>query len=110
MRITILRYVTASGQDVVGHWLSTLRDPRARAKITARLTRLALGNFGDSKPLRAGVHELRIDEGPGYRVYFAMIDRTCVLLLCGGDKRKQSKDIDRAIEFLGDYKRRSVAS
>jgi putative addiction module killer protein len=65
---------------------------------------LAVGNFGDCKPLRQGLSELRIDSGPGYRVYYAMIGRESVLLLCGGDKRKQSADIDRALEYLKDYK------
>ena len=94
----IRRYVTQSGKDLLGGWLAGLNDLRAVAKIAARLNRLAVGNFGDSKPLREGVCELRIDWGPGYRVYYAMIGRTCVLLLGGGDKRKQSADIARAIE------------
>jgi probable addiction module antidote protein len=65
---------------------------------------LALGNFGDCKALREGVSELRIDWGPGYRLYFGRLGRECVLLLCGGDKRKQSADIERAIDYLKDYK------
>jgi putative addiction module killer protein len=65
------------------------------------------GNFGDCKSLRGGLFELRIDWGPGYRVYYAMIGRTCVLLLCGGDKRKQSTDIKRAAEYLKDYLERT---
>ena|ERR1051326_5373380 len=104
----VLRYVTESGKDVVGDWLTGLRDARTRAKIAARLARLSAGNFGDCKPLQDGVRELRIDWGPGYRIYYAMIKQTCVLLLCGGDKRKQSADIDRAIEYLKDYKERTA--
>jgi putative addiction module killer protein len=65
------------------------------------------GNFGDCKPVGEGVSELRIDYGPGYRVYFAMITPATVLLLCGGDKRRQAADIARAIEYLKDHKRRS---
>jgi putative addiction module killer protein len=103
----VLRYVTTSGTDVVGEWLVQLRDQQARARIAARIARLAAGNFGDCKPLRHGVWELRIDWGPGYRVYYAMAGRTCVLLLCGGDKRKQASDIERAIGFWSDYKQRS---
>jgi putative addiction module killer protein len=73
-----------------------------------RIDRLALGNFGDCKPLREGVSELRIDWGPGYRLYYSMLGQTCVLLLFGGDKRKQSSDISRAIANLRDYKERTA--
>jgi len=66
-----------------------------------------LGNFGDCRALREGVSELRIDWGPGYRVYYAMMGRTCVLLLCGGDKRRQLSDMKRAIEYLEDFKERT---
>jgi putative addiction module killer protein len=104
--IEIRRYTTRLGKDVVGDWLASLED-NARARIATRIDRLALGNFGDCKPLREGVSELRIDWGPGYRLYYAMMGRTCVLLLCGGDKRKQSSDINRALEYLKDYKERT---
>ncbi len=103
----VLHYVTEAGRDVFGEWLMGLSDARARAKVAARVARLAAGNFGDCKPLKEGVCELRVDWGPGYRVYYAMAGRTCVLLLCAGDKRKQSSDIERAIEYWKDYKRRS---
>lgn len=103
----VLRYVTESGKDVVGRWLADLNDAQAKARIAARITRLSVGNFGDCKPLQDGVSELRIDWGPGYRVYYAMAGRTCVLLLCGGDKRKQQADIKRAVEYWRDYKRRT---
>jgi len=99
--------VTASGKDVIGDWLATLRDPRAVAKILVRIDRLASGNFGDTKSLRDGVRELRIHWGPGYRVYYALVDRTCLLLLCGGDKRGQSSDIDKAVEYWKDYQQRT---
>ena len=105
--IEVLRYVTESGEDVFGEWLAGLADSRARAKVAARIARLAAGNFGDSKSLREGVSELRIDWGPGYRVYFARVGRTVVLLLCGGDKRRQSVDIERAVSYWQDYKRRT---
>jgi putative addiction module killer protein len=104
----VLRYVTASGTVVVSQWLGGLRDNQARARIAARFLRLAAGNFGDCKPLRDGVWEMRIDIGPGYRIYYAIAGRTCVLLLCGGDKRKQSADINRAVEFWKDYQQRTV--
>jgi len=105
--IEVRRYVARSGSDVIGDWLASLEDLKARARIAARLDRLSLGNFGDCKPLREGVSELRIDWGPGYRVYYAMLGRTCVLLLCGGDKRRQASDIKRAIKYLEDFKERT---
>ncbi|MBI3645213.1 MAG: type II toxin-antitoxin system RelE/ParE family toxin [Acidobacteriales bacterium] len=105
--IEIRHYVSRSGKDVFDDWLSELADPRAQAKVASRINRLAAGNFGDCKPLRKGLCELRIDWGPGYRVYYTMIGRVCVLLLCGGDKRKQSSDIVRALEYLEDYKERT---
>ena len=104
--IEVRRYTTRAGKDAVGDWLAALED-KARTRVAVRIDRLSLGNFGDSKPLREGVSELRIDWGPGYRLYYAMVGRTCVLLLCGGDKRKQSSDISRAIENLKDYKERT---
>jgi putative addiction module killer protein len=85
--IEVRWYVNRAGKDIVIDWLADL-GPILQAKIDVRISRLALGNFGDCKPLREGVSELRIDYGPGYRVYYGMLGRTCVLLLCGGDKRK----------------------
>ncbi len=108
--IEIRHYVSRAGKDVFDDWLSQLADTRAEAKIASRINRLAAGNFGDCKLLRQGVCELRIDWGPGYRVYYAMLGRLCVLLLCSGDKRKQSSDVDRALEYLRDYKQRSETS
>jgi putative addiction module killer protein len=108
--IEIRHYLTTSGKDVFEEWLESLKDDRAAARIAVRIARLAAGNLGDCRPLRDGVWELRIDRGPGYRVYYAMIGRMCVLLLCGGDKRKQSADIARAVEFLNDYKQRTGES
>lgn len=103
----VRRYLTTSGIDVFGKWLNDLADDRTRAKIAARVLRLAAGNFGDCKRLRGGVRELRIDWGPGYRVYFAMDGRSIVLLLCGGDKRRQSADIERAFGYWNDYQQRT---
>jgi putative addiction module killer protein len=105
--IEVRHYVSPAGIDVFDEWLSELADRRAQAKIAARINRLAAGNFGDCKPLREGVCELRIDWGPGYRVYYAMAGRVCVLLLCGGDKRKQSADIARAIDYFKDFRERT---
>lgn len=106
----VIRYVTESGEDVVGDWLEDLNDSRAEAKVIVRIDRLAKGNFGDCKRLGSGISELRINWGPGYRVYFSIVDRQCVLLLCAGDKRRQSADIDRAIEYLKDYEKRAKKS
>src|SRR5688572_13026356 len=105
----VRRYVTSRGVDVFGDWLGRLRDRQARARVAVRINRLALGHFGDCKPLREGVWELRIKWGPGYRVYYAMAEDECVLLLCGGDKRRQTADINRAVEYWNDYKRRVEA-
>ena len=103
----IRHYLSRAGRDVFDDWLSQLADARAQARVVTRINRLALGNFGDCKRLRQGLCELRIDWGPGYRVYYAMLGKLCVLLLCGGDKRKQSSDIDRALEYLKDYNERT---
>jgi putative addiction module killer protein len=108
--IEVRHYVDRARKDVFDDWLTQLADARAQAKIAVRINRLGAGNFGDCKPLRQGVCELRIDWGPGYRVYYPMIGRECVLLLCGGDKRKQSADIERALEYLKDYKERTGTS
>jgi len=105
--IEIRHYVTRAGKDVFDDWLTQLADARAQAKIAARINRLAAGNFGDCKSLRQGLFELRIDWGPGYRVYFARVGTECVLLLCGGDKRKQAADIERALDYLADYRERT---
>jgi putative addiction module killer protein len=85
--------------DVFDHWYDGLRDRQGRARIAARLRRVELGNFGDVKPVGSGVSELRIDCGPGYRVYLTQRGLEVVILLAGGDKRTQSKDIEAAIEM-----------
>jgi len=77
-------------------WLTRLRDRAARMRINARIRRLSLGNFGDVKPVGDGISELRIDYGPGYRVYFVQRGSALVVLLAGGDKRTQERDIARA--------------
>ncbi len=104
----IRRYLTGMGKDVFGEWLAGLKDARTQAKIVARIDRLSVGNFGDCKALGGGLFELRIDWGPGYRVYYALVGKACVLLLCGGDKRTQSSDIKRALLYLKDYRERTL--
>jgi putative addiction module killer protein len=79
-------------------WLTSLKDRVGKAKITARLQRLELGNAGDHAPVGDGVSELRVHSGPGYRVYYKQTDRTIIVILCGGDKSTQDKDIRRAKE------------
>jgi len=106
--ILIRQYTTPSGRNIFASWLDSLPDRRAQSRIAARLERITAGNFGDCKPVGGGVSELRIDYGPGYRIYFARIGTTCILLLCGGDKRRQNADIATAVEFLKDFKRRSA--
>ena len=87
--------------DVFAAWFAGLRDRQARARITVRIRRLSLGNPGDVKPVGSGVSEMRIDYGPGYRVYFVSRGATVVILLCGGHKRSQDRDIAHALELAG---------
>ena len=88
--------------DVFSKWLVELRDIRARARIQARIDRLELGNVGDAKPVGEGVSEMRIDYGPGYRVYFSLRGSELIILLAGGDKSSQSKDIRKAMSLAKD--------
>lgn len=99
----IRRYRTAAGEEPFTKWLFDLFDRQARARILARPEPLEVGNFGDAKFLRDGVHEMRIDWGPGYRVYYGRDGRTVIVLLCGGDKRKQGADIKGAVELWQEY-------
>lgn len=85
-----------------------MKDSKAKIAIDRRIYRAELGNFGDHKPCREGVWELRIDTGPGYRVYYARAGRTVVLLLCGGIKRSQDADISKACEYWKDWQRSNV--
>ncbi len=101
-------YVRDDGKIPFKEWLDDLKDVAARAKIRVRLDRVRLGNLGDSRSVGAGVHELKIDYGPGYRVYFAHEGKRIVLLLLGGDKSSQIKDIQRAKLFLKDWKGRKA--
>src|SRR5260221_11152848 len=103
----VLHYLTPLGEDVYQNWLDGVRDLRTRAAIQRRADRLAAGNFGDHKSRRDGVWELRIDFGPGYRVYYAIADEAIVLLLTGSDKRPQDTEIERAVDFWKDWQRRA---
>ncbi len=88
--------------ETFAQWLDGLRDVRARARVQVRIERLAAGNAGDVEPVGEGVSELRIDYGPGYRVYFKKHGREVVILLAGGDKRTQSADIKTALRLARD--------
>jgi len=99
----IRHYLTPKGKDVFMEWRSKVRDTAAKIAIDRRVIRMELGNFGDHKFCRDGVWELRIDVGPGYRVYYAMAGAEVVLLLSGGDKQTQDADIDRACEYWLDW-------
>lgn len=88
--------LTISRTEEFSDWLHRLRDERAKARIAVRIDRLALGNAGDVRPVGAGVSELRIDHGPGYRIYFIREGEALIVLLCGGDKGSQVRDIEQA--------------
>ena len=102
----LLNYVDRKGHDCFAEWFDGLRDRTARVAIARRLDRLADGHTGDCKFCRDGVWELRIDVGPGYRVYYAQAGETIILLLCGGSKRGQTRDIDHAVDYWNDYHQR----
>ena len=85
-------------------WFSRLRDRQAKARIAARIDRLAAGNPGDVRPVGSGVSEMRVDLGPGYRVYFTQRGSVVIVILCGGDNRTQSADIERAIDIAASWK------
>lgn len=107
MRLMEIRhYISRDGKDVFQTWLDKLRDITIRARIEVRIARLERGLFGDCKAIKAGVSELRIDAGPGFRVYFAKDGGKIVLLLCGGNKSTQQKDIEHAIDYWKDYQAR----
>ena len=102
----IRHYLTPKGVDPFQVWLDGLKDLKGRIAILRRVDRMAAANFGDHKFIGNGVWELRIDIGPGYRVYFGLQSKTVVLLLCGGSKRSQTSDIKQAIKYWDDNQRR----
>lgn len=103
MNYEIIAYETESGKIPFDEWLDSL-DVTEVALVARRIDRFRKGNFGDHEPVGEGVYEARIHEGPGYRIYYSKIGKTIVLLLYGGIKRKQTKDIAKAHEYLENYK------
>ncbi len=97
----MIEVVTTSAYD---DWIGHLRDRNARARVVARVRRLTLGNPGDVKPVGGGISEMRIDYGPGYRVYYMQRGELLVILLCGGDKSTQDKDIENAKDYAKAWK------
>lgn len=104
---TISYYLTETGKKPFKEWLDGLSDIVARQKIRIRLDRVRLGNLGKYRSVGEGVFELKIHYGPGYRVYYGLVKETVFLLLLGGDKSSQKKDIAQARVYWQDYKRRS---
>lgn len=104
---TIEYYLTESGGKPFKEWLDGLRDITARQKVRIRLDRVRLGNLGKNRSIGEGAYELKIDYGPGYRAYYGFDKKTVVLLLLGGDKSSQKKDITQARKYWEDYKRRN---
>jgi putative addiction module killer protein len=94
--------ITLQETEAFTDWMEGLRDARAKARIAQRLDRLARGNPGDAKPVGSGISELRIDYGPGYRVYYCRLGTVLIVLLCGGDKSTQKKDIKVAKQLAND--------
>jgi putative addiction module killer protein len=91
--------------EIFSHWHNSLKDLRGKIAIARRIDRAEKGNFGDSEPVGAGVFEMRIDFGPGYRVYYILKGSEMIILLCGGDKSSQKRDIDKAKEMAEEFKK-----
>ncbi len=102
-------YARPGGQSPYTEWLESLRDRQARLRIETRVARLRGGNPGDCKAVGAGVFELRIDYGPGYRLYLAVAEQTLVVLLLGGDKTTQAQDIQTARQYWAEYQQRRAS-
>src|SRR3989338_10450823 len=101
----LLEYEIENGRCPFSEWLDRLKDVAARAIIRKRLNRIRMGNFGNTRSVGEGVFELKIDFGPGYRAYYGLDGDTLVVLLCGGVKGSQERDIQKANEYWRDYRR-----
>ncbi len=97
-------YRTPNGREPFTDWLESIRDLKTQTRIQARLDRLETGNLGDCRSIGEGAFELRLQFGPGYRIYFGEVDQTIVLVLCGGDKSSQVRDIEQAKAYWREYK------
>lgn len=106
--IEIVRYQHENGKEPYTEWFRKLRDSLAKTRIAERLRRVEAGNLGDCRPVGEGVNELRIQTGPGYRVYFGWHGDVMVILLCGGDKSTQVNDISKAKALWAEWKRRQA--
>ncbi|MBI1927663.1 type II toxin-antitoxin system RelE/ParE family toxin [Candidatus Poribacteria bacterium] len=104
----VLNYITPEGREVFREWLHSVKDTTARAAIRTRIDRLLLGNFGDYRRLNGDVYELRIHYGAGYRIYCGDLDGETVILLCGGTKRTQKRDIQKAKSYWQELRSRDV--
>lgn len=107
IEIDVEIYETSGGQRPFEKWFNSLRERLTQTKVLTRLNRLKMGNFGDCKTLQDGVCELRIDHGPGLRIYYGKIGAKLILLLCGGDKSSQEKNIAKAKEYFKDWAERN---
>jgi putative addiction module killer protein len=101
--LKVIKIYSNNGKEPVKDWLSKLKDKTIRVRIRRRIDRLELGNYGDHRYLSGGLFELKLDIGPGYRIYCGEEDRTIIVLLCGGDKSSQHKDIIKAKEYWKTY-------
>jgi putative addiction module killer protein len=102
-QVEVRIFALESGREPYTEWFKRLKDKRAQARIDVRIARVRTGNFGDSKSVGEDVYELRLDYGPGFRVYYGKIEATIILLLCGGDKSSQSDDIRKAKEYWQEF-------
>ena len=103
-------YKTADGRRPFWDWLFALKDKQARRVLLNRVERFMEGNPGQWRSIGNGVCELKISLGPGYRIYYGEVDKTLVILLCGGDKSSQQRDIEKAYHYWADYKRRTYGT
>ena len=101
-------YQTRDGRFPFSEWFERLRDQKSKQVIDSRLARVRLGNLGDARSLGAGLYELRIHFGPGFRIYFGLAGTRIVLLLCGGDKSSQERDIQQAKKYWSDAKNQNL--
>ncbi len=103
----IIHYLDEAENDLYQDWLESLRDRVAKVAIIKRVARMEVGLFGDCKSLREGVWELKVGVGAGYRVYYAHVGNMVIMLTSGGDKKSQTRDIERAVKLLKDWEKRN---